>query len=279
MQQTGTGLLGAMMAGLLLSTAVNAADGTATHAAQSAAGQSSTALVPSDNDQEQAPAGTGDNRQTQTPAGQNNSDAGTTPPAKDKTDAPAKPAQTEGGGAQPKPAQADNNAAAAKPAQADYNAAAAKPAQADNNAAAAKPAQVDDNAAAAKPAQSDDNTAPAKPARTAGGKEKGTAKTAVKNTKAPLPKTSKVAACPDLNAPQVAELIKQDYTQNRFQRSDEDKTALGGANIITSINPEEITGIGDVWQAMLHIRGQTADRNYGVTLDCQKGEITYSLNT
>ncbi|TCW00018.1 YebF family protein [Biostraticola tofi] len=261
MQQTGTGLLGAMMAGLLLSTAVNAADGTATHAAQSATGQSSTALVPSDNDQEQAPAGTADNRQTQTPAGQNNSDAGKTSPAKDKADAPAKPAQTEGGGSQPKPAQTEGGGTQPKPAQSPV-----------------KSSQTDGNSTSAQPAQAEGKGAPAKPAQSAGGKEKGTAKTAVKNTKAPLPKTSKVAACPDLNAPQVAELIKQDYTQNRFQRSDEDKTALGGANIITSINPEEITGIGDVWQAILHIRGQTADRNYGVTLDCQKGEITYSLN-
>ncbi len=89
-------------------------------------------------------------------------------------------------------------------------------------------------------------------------------------------RTFKVSPCPDLNAPQVAELIKQDYTQNRFPRADDDKKALG-ETIVTQVNPEDITGSGDNWQAPLKIRGQSADRAFAVTLDCQAGEISYAL--
>ncbi|OIV45735.1 hypothetical protein BK025_17620 [Sodalis sp. TME1] len=89
---------------------------------------------------------------------------------------------------------------------------------------------------------------------------------------------AKVAPCPDLNAAQVADLIDQDYTQNRFQRSEQDPQAAGGRNINAWVNPEDVTGVGDVWQAPLKVRGNEQDLNYAVTLDCTKGEITYRLN-
>ncbi|WP_025245182.1 YebF family protein [Candidatus Sodalis pierantonius] len=91
------------------------------------------------------------------------------------------------------------------------------------------------------------------------------------------PEIAKVALCHDLNAAQVAELIDQDYTQNRFQRSEQDQQAAGGRNINAWVNPEDVTGVGDVWQAPLKVRGNEQDLNYAVTLDCTKGEITYRL--
>jgi hypothetical protein len=65
--------------------------------------------------------------------------------------------------------------------------------------------------------------------------------------------------------------------QNRFPTFSDDKQALGGENIVAWVNPEDVTGTGDNWQAPLQIRGQAADLRYGVSLDCQKGEISYSV--
>ncbi|WP_413722649.1 YebF family protein [Sodalis sp. RH24] len=187
----------------------------------------------------QQPAGQTQNTQpgTAAPAPANNAAPAQTPPANDAAPAPATPPA-----AAPVKKQAEEPPAADKPAP-------AKKAPAEKAKAEAAPATADNKTPAAK-----------EPAK-----------------KSQPGKTYKVAACPDLNAPQVAELIKQDYTQNRFPHTDDDKKALGGDTIVAQVNPEDITGNGDNWQAPLKIRGQTADRAYAVNLDCEKGEISYSL--
>lgn len=53
------------------------------------------------------------------------------------------------------------------------------------------------------------------------------AKSAKPGAAAGTPEITKVPPCPDLNAPQVAELVVQDYTQNRFQHSEQDKHTYG----------------------------------------------------
>lgn len=205
--------------------------------------------------------------QTQPAAGQ----AATTQTSTDGTSAARQPAgqaqDTQQGAAAPA-----NNAA---PAETPATPAAAAPAK---KAPDEKPA--DDKPAAAKPAPAKKSTAAdkANPAAATATTAAATAENNKPAAKKNQPgKTYKVAACPDLNAPQVAELIKQDYTQNRFPHTDDDKKALGGDTIVAQVNPEDITGSGDSWQAPLKIRGQTADRAYAVNLDCEKGEISYSL--
>lgn len=205
--------------------------------------------------------------QTQPAAGQ----AATTQTSTDGTSAARQPAgqaqETQQGAAAQAPA---NNATPvetpATPAGPAKKAPDEKPA--DDKPAAAKPAP------AKKSAVADKATPAAATATSAAATAENNKPAAKKNQPG---KTYKVAACPDLNAPQVAELIKQDYTQNRFPHTDDDKKALGGDTIVAQVNPEDITGSGDSWQAPLKIRGQTADRAYAVNLDCEKGEISYSL--
>ncbi|HEY0208643.1 YebF family protein [Acerihabitans sp.] len=208
--------------------------------------------------------------QTQPAAGQ----AATTQTSTDGTSAARQPAgqaqDTQQGAAAPAQAPANNAAPAETPATPAATAPAKKAPDekpADDKPAAAKPAP-------AKKSAADKANPAAATATTAAATVENNKPAAKKNQPG---KTYKVAACPDLNAPQVAELIKQDYTQNRFPHTDDDKKALGGDTIVAQVNPEDITGSGDSWQAPLKIRGQTADRAYAVNLDCEKGEISYSL--
>lgn len=149
----------------------------------------------------------------------------------------------------------------------------------DDNAAAG---QNGEESAAASAPKSGAKQAAAADKRAAAKKAAADKAAKAKSTKpgpaAATPEIAIVAPCPDLNAAQVAELIDQDYTQNRFQRSEQDQQAAGGRNINAWVNPEDVTGLGDVWQAPLKVRGNEQDLNYAVTLDCTKGEITYRLN-
>lgn len=263
MHKTGIGLMSLMAIGMMLSSIAAAEDRaqpvvnppatTQTSSDGASATQQSTAGQGQD-------AAQGASAPAQAPVPADNAAPATPPTAAAPSSEPAKkPTADKPAADQPaaeKPAA--DKPAADKPA-ADKPAA-DKPAT--NKPTAEKPAPAKKASPADKAAKSD--TAPALAANE-------------KASKSQPGKTYKVPACHDLNAPQVAELIKQDYTQNRFPHTDDDKKALGGDTIVADVNPEDITGTGDNWQAPLKIRGQTADRAYTVNLDCEKGEISYSL--
>ncbi|WP_413741084.1 YebF family protein [Sodalis sp. RH15] len=277
MHKTGPGLLGALVLGLILSPLATAADqtqsGTAEPAAQSSSDAGSAAQSPSA--QTQATPNATDNATPQPPAtGQNSAPAAATP----QTPSAAAPAQPSPP-ANAVPAPADTSPV---PPPAPTDTAPAQPSAPANAVPAQPPAPANNSSAPAKPAPA--KPAPAKPApvkKATGDKSNAAKTTAAEQAKTaarnPPVQTFAVAPCPDLNATQVAELIQQDYTQNRFPRFADDKQALGDT-MVAWINPEEVTGTGDSWQAPLKIRGQTADRSYGITLDCQKGVISYTLS-
>ncbi|MBT9433006.1 hypothetical protein JZM24_14275 [Candidatus Sodalis endolongispinus] len=176
----------------------------------------------------------------------------------------------------------NGNADAATTAPASGNAGVAAP---DGNARAGNGVgRQEENTGAAKGGAQEPVTAEKRAAakKTASDKaaadKSAKAKSAKPGAAAGTPEIAKVSPCTDLNAPQVAELVVQDYTQNRFQRSAQNKQAAGGSNINAWVNPEDVTGVGDVWQAPLKVCGNAQDLNFAVTLDCTKGEITYRLN-
>jgi len=253
MHKTGPGLMGALVLGLILSPLATAADQTQSGAAGSTATQSSSDSSSADQSSAAQPPVTPNVTDTTTPqqpaTGQNSASA-PTPPVADTTPAqPAAPANT----APAQPSAPANNPSATATATAP---APAKPAPAKR--------PVGEKSAAAKSAAAKTTAA-----------DKAKMVAAAKSS--PV-STFKVASCPDLNATQVAELIQQDYIQNRFPHFDDDKLVLGGDTIVALVNPEEVMGTGDSWQAPLKIRGAAADLSYGVSLDCQKGEMTYSRN-
>ncbi len=177
---------------------------------------------------------------------------------------------------------ANGNADAATAAPAPGNASGAVPegdARGENGVGRQKDNTGAANGGAKQPVTAEKRTAAKNTAADKAAADKSAkAKSAKPGAAAGTPEIAKVPPCPDLNAPQVAELVVQDYTQNRFQRSEQDKQAAGGSNINAWVNPEDVTGVGDVWQAPLKVRGNAQDLNFAVTLDCTKGEITYRLN-
>ncbi|WP_413738670.1 YebF family protein [Sodalis sp. RH21] len=193
------------------------------------------------------------------------------PPVEPQTSTAQPPADAESGAQQPAGQTDAKPPANAVPAPAPTPP--ADNAAPDSSAPADKPAPVN---ADKKPAAEKKNAVGQSVTGNAAEANKVSAANKAQSKKGQPPRTFKVSPCPDLNAPQVAELIKQDYTQNRFPRADDDKKALG-ETIVTQVNPEDITGSGDNWQAPLKIRGQSADRAFAVTLDCQAGEISYAL--
>ncbi|MGP4139738.1 MAG: YebF family protein [Sodalis sp. (in: enterobacteria)] len=283
MRKTGNRVVGMLVAGLLVSSiSARADDETPTPVpAQDTTGQSTQQAA-------------GDSQQPITPPGAN------TPQPQDENNA-ASNGSGDGTGTSPAPGGSANATSAAPSGSANApdtppasngdgdhaapqsNTSSAAPAgNGKGNGDKAAAGQNGEESAAAGAPKSGTNEAAAADKRTAAKKAAADKAAKAKSTKpgpaAATPEIAKVAPCPDLNAAQVAELIDQDYTENRFQRSEQDQQAAGGRNINAWVNPEDVTGVGDVWQAPLKVRGNEQDLNYAVTLDCTKGEITYRLN-
>lgn len=281
MGKTGNRVAGMLVAGLLVSSMTAWADDTTPTPvpAQDNAGQS-TSQATGDTPQPVTPPAASAPGAASVPGGANAT--GTTDAANGNADATGAASAPGNANAAGSAAAPNGNADAATAAPAQGNASGAAPGgdvsgengvgrQKDNTGAAkdgAKQPVTAEKRAAAK------NTAADKAAADKSAK----AKSAKPGAAAGTPEIAKVPPCPDLNAPQVAELVVQDYTQNRFQHSEQDKQAAGGSNINAWVNPEDVTGVGDVWQAPLKVRGNAQDLNFAVTLDCTKGEITYRLN-
>lgn len=270
MSKTGNRVVGMLVAGLLVSSiSARADDETPTPVpAQDTTGQSTKQAA-------------GDSQQPITPPGAN------TPQPQGENNA-ASNGSGDGTGASPAPGGSANASDTPPASNGDgehaapqSNTSSAAPAGNGNDDNAAAGQNGKESAAASAP-KSGANGAAAADKRTAAKKAAADKAAKAKSTKpgpaAATPEIAKVAPCPDLNAAQVAELIDQDYTENRFQRSEQDQQAAGGRNINAWVNPEDVTGVGDVWQALLKVRGNEQDLNYAVTLDCTKGEITYRLN-
>ncbi|TKI08231.1 protein YebF [Martelella alba] len=285
MHKSGSGLVGALVLGLLLSPHVLAA-------LQTPSTGTSSSTAPASADASAATQPAADTSQATSPTSENSATPSTSQNAVPPVPATPQPS--------PKPPAAkiapvpdqkapsssqDNAGSAGAEKTAPVEKPAAKPAPAEKTESKPAPAEKTES----KPAPAE------KPVKKSASAEKTTVKSAQKKNaekaaatakesdktkpaaKATDVRTFKVSACPDLNAIQVADLIKQDYTENRFPRFEDDKQALGSDNIVAWVNPEDVTGTGDDWQAPLQVRGAAADRSYQVSLDCQKGEISYSL--
>ncbi|HEI8864619.1 TPA: hypothetical protein SLG40_000056 [Serratia odorifera] len=90
-------------------------------------------------------------------------------------------------------------------------------------------------------------------------------------------RSAKVAQCSGLQAADVAAQVKRDFLQNRITRWDADKKQLGTATPIVWVSPDAIVGKDNVWQVPLTVRGSKMDKIYNVTLNCNQGEIAYSV--
>ncbi|MFT4463698.1 MAG: YebF family protein [Sodalis sp. (in: enterobacteria)] len=259
MRKTGNRVVGMLMAGLLVSSISARAD------------DETPAPVPAqDNTGQSTQQAAGDTQQPITP-----------PVANPPQPQGENNAASNGGGNGTGPSPAPDGSANATSAVPSANAPSTAPASNGDGDKAAAGQNGEESAAAGapksgakEPAAADKRSA----AKKAAGDKAAKAKSTKPGPPAATPEIAKVAPCPDLNSTQVAELIDQDYTQNRFQRSEQDQQAAGGRNINAWVNPEDVTGEGDVWQAPLKVRGNEQDLNYAVTLDCTKGEITYRLN-
>ncbi|MGL9773211.1 MAG: YebF family protein [Sodalis sp. (in: enterobacteria)] len=134
----------------------------------------------------------------------------------------------------------NGNADAAGAAPAQGNARGAAP-EGNPRANTGAGRQVENNAAAkngANGAAKGGGKAAAKktPADKAAADKAAKAKNAKSGASATTPGIAKVSHCPDLNATQVAEFVVQDYTQNRFQRSEQDQQAAGGRRPAATIS-------------------------------------------
>ncbi|MGL4860058.1 MAG: protein YebF [Enterobacteriaceae bacterium] len=86
-----------------------------------------------------------------------------------------------------------------------------------------------------------------------------------------------IADCSKFKQPEVATMVKNDFLRNRLPGWDNDKRQLGKGDPVAWINQDEISHHEGVWQITLSVRGSSSDKRYDVTVDCNKGQITYQV--